>query len=317
MGPSGCDGRLRDEVIEAHEIWLELRTVAAIDVWRTHHRRDGSDFSAGIQPRRREAAFTGDDAWNAMKAALNDRGSATTLRLECSGECQRGGMCHGEALAKAARLIVASARGATTDGDDSNGGGSGGNGGGNDGSGGGGGHGVGGDDDGGGAGDDDDGSGAGADGDDGDAGDDGGGGGDGNDRDDGGGGVDGRADGGGSGGGTASGGGAARDDSGAGHGAEAGDDTDNARRRGPRKSSAEAAARIGTVSYLRFLHGGERQVPAATRAAVQAAAEAGLPPPWLQGQADGSPSDAPEQVNAPLEVHPAGEAAEAAWLTSG
>lgn len=63
--------------------------------------------------------------------------------------------------------------------------------------------------------------------------------------------------------------------------------------RGPRALKGDVASRIGRLSLLRFRHGNDRQVSAATRAAVAAATSTGIAP-WL---AHDAPADSSAAVD--------------------
>ena len=82
MGKRGTDEALRDQVCEAFDTWLRLRTVPASAVRDTRstpaliRQANGQPFSQEIAPRRADEARTGNDAVAAMRAALNGRGNA-------------------------------------------------------------------------------------------------------------------------------------------------------------------------------------------------------------------------------------------------
>ncbi|EOD14878.1 hypothetical protein EMIHUDRAFT_197491 [Emiliania huxleyi CCMP1516] len=112
MGKRGTDEALRDQVCEAFDTWLRLRTVPASAVWDTRstpaliRQANGQPFSQEIAPRRSDEARTGNDAVAAMRAALNGRGNAKVVRLGCSPSCREGRLCHGDSLAAMARELI-------------------------------------------------------------------------------------------------------------------------------------------------------------------------------------------------------------------
>ena len=112
MGKRGTDEALRDQVCEAFDTWLRLRTVPASAVWDTRstpaliRQANGQPFSQEIAPRRSDEARTGNDAVVAMRAALNGRGNAKVVRLGCSPSCREGRLCHGDSLAAMARELI-------------------------------------------------------------------------------------------------------------------------------------------------------------------------------------------------------------------
>ena len=86
--------------MEAHAEWLRLRTVPAEAVLARAGRpplilrRGGRQFPPEIAPARSsDMRLTGDDAIEALRAAFNDRGGASVIRLTCSHECQQGALC--------------------------------------------------------------------------------------------------------------------------------------------------------------------------------------------------------------------------------
>ena len=112
MGKRGTDEALRDQVCEAFDTWLRLRTVPASAVRDTRstpaliRQANGQPFSQEIAPRRSDEARTGNDAVVAMRAALNGRGNAKVVRLGCSPSCREGRLCHGDSLAAMARELI-------------------------------------------------------------------------------------------------------------------------------------------------------------------------------------------------------------------